>query len=275
MRIVRFLDEHGEVRWGDEAADGSVELLEGELLEGLRPTGRSATIVKRLAPLVPPVIMAIGLNYRRHAEETNAPIPVHPVLFMKNPSALNHPGDPVVIPKCCQRGPEVDYEGELVVVIGKTARDVALEDALDHVLGYTIGNDVSARRWQKHGGAGQWVRGKSFDTFCPLGPVLVTADELGDPQTLQLTTRVNGELRQETSTSDMIFSVADLVSQLSCDLTLVAGTVILTGTPSGVGFARKPLIFLKPGDEVAITIDRIGTLTNPIVAPEHEHRPSA
>ena len=264
MRIVRFLDARKDVRWGWERGTDDVELLDGDPLSGLRETGERTRMAKRLAPLVPPVVMAIGLNYRKHAAETGAKIPDNPVLFMKNPAALNHPGDPIVIPRCCRRGPEVDYEGELAVVIGKATRDVPLDRALEHVLGYTVANDVSARRWQKHGGAGQWVRGKSFDTFCPLGPVLVTADELGDPQTLQLTTRVNGEIRQETSTSDMIFSVARLVSELSCDLTLVPGTVILTGTPSGVGFAREPPLFLAPGDVVSITIDRIGTLTNPV-----------
>jgi 2-keto-4-pentenoate hydratase/2-oxohepta-3-ene-1,7-dioic acid hydratase in catechol pathway len=159
----------------------------------------------------------------------------------------------------------VDFEGELAVVIGRPARDVPVERGLDVVLGYTVGNDVSARRVQKRGGGGQWVRGKSYDGFCPLGPVLVTADEIPDPQRLDLRTEVNGQVMQQTSTADMIFGVAALVADLSAGMTLLPGTVILTGTPSGVGFARTPPVFLAPGDRVAITIEGIGTLENPFV----------
>ena len=266
MRIVRFLDQAGIIRYGHDHRDGLATLLEGDLFGGLRETGRRVRIHKLLAPVEPSAILCIGLNYHEHARETNAPIPEYPVLFMKNPAALNHPGDPIVVPASCINPPQCDYEVELAVVIGRAARDVSAADALKHVLGYTIGNDVSARHWQKVGGGGQWVRGKSFDTFCPLGPVLVTPDQIPDPQTLQLQCRVNGQVMQDGHTRDMIFPVARLIEYLSSGMTLRAGTVILTGTPSGVGVARKPPVFLKPGDLVESSIEKIGVLTNPVTA---------
>jgi len=219
-----------------------------------------------LAPVVPRAIIGIGLNYRQHARETGQPLPDHPVVFMKNPAAVQDPGAPIVIPRSCAEVPEVDYEVELAVVIGRAARDVPADRALEHVLGYTVGNDVSARRWQKHGGAGQWVRGKSFDTFCPLGPALVTRDDVPDPQDLPLVTRLNGEIMQSSNTSDMVFGVAQLVALLSVDTTLLPGTVILTGTPEGVGFVRDPKVFLAPGDEVVVEVGGIGALVNPVVS---------
>ena len=164
----------------------------------------------------------------------------------------------------CMEPPEVDYEVELAVVIGKTAKDVTAAEALGYVLGYTVANDVSARRWQGARGSGQWVRGKSFDTFCPLGPELVTADELVDPQNLRLTCVLNGQVMQDANTSDMIFPVTELISFLSTGTTLLPGTVILTGTPSGVGYTRKPPVFLMPGDTVDMTVEGIGTLSNPV-----------
>lgn len=263
MRIVRFLDDRGAETFGLAGEGDEAEVLEGDLFAGLRPAGRRARVVKRLAPLEPVNVFCVGLNYRAHAAETGAPLPDHPVLFMKPTTALAHPGDPIRIPACCTRGDEVDYEGELAVVIGKRVRDVPEADALACVLGYTAANDVSARRWQKHTG-GQWVRGKSFDTFCPLGPALLTADEVPDPQALGVRTTLNGQVMQEGSTADMIFSVARLVSFLSRDTTLLPGTVLLTGTPAGVGFTRQPPVFLRPGDTVTVEIDRIGRLTNPV-----------
>ena len=160
----------------------------------------------------------------------------------------------------------MDYEGELAVVIGKPARDVSEKEALNYVLGYTVSNDISARRWQIQGGGGQWCRGKGFDTFCPLGPSLLTPDELGDPQKLHIQTRLNGEVMQDSNTSHMIHSVASLIAFLSQDTTLLPGTVILTGTPSGVGSARDPRIFLKDGDIIEVEIEKIGVLRNPVVA---------
>jgi 2-keto-4-pentenoate hydratase/2-oxohepta-3-ene-1,7-dioic acid hydratase in catechol pathway len=268
MRILRFVDDSGKVRLGCDyrPGDQSASLLEGALFGELTDTGARASVTRLLAPLEPRAILCIGLNYRAHARETNADLPQTPVLFMKNPAALNHPGAPIVVPQAMVDQPQVDYEVELAVVIGRDARGVSEDTALDYVAGYTIGNDVSARRLQKEGGAGQWVKGKSLDTFCPLGPVLVTADELADPQSLELATLVNGRVMQQSNTSDMIFPAAHLIAELSRDMTLMAGTVILTGTPSGVGVARDPQVFLKPGDQVVCTIDRIGELVNPVVA---------
>jgi len=266
MRYLRFIDEAGHTRFGCNPSDdyADAELLSGSPLEAGQPTGNRLPIKKLLCPIEPTVVMCIGLNYRKHAEETGAELPKWPVLFMKNLAAVNHPGDPIVLP-ACSVGPEVDYEVELGVVIGKRTRDVAAADAFDHVLGYTVGNDVSARRWQKHAGGGQWVRGKSFDTFCPFGPCIVDTDQIPDPQTLEVSTTLNGQTMQQENTADMIFSVAELISELSKDLTLLPGTLILTGTPSGVGVARKPPVYLKAGDTVTCTISGIGELTNPVV----------
>jgi 2-keto-4-pentenoate hydratase/2-oxohepta-3-ene-1,7-dioic acid hydratase in catechol pathway len=265
MRIVRYVDDF-RTGYAREHADGTLTRLTGDILDALGDTGEPVVPTKILAPIDPSAIIGIGLNYRNHARETGKELPETPIVFMKNPAAVQHPGDPIVIPSACDRGPEVDYECELAVVIGKAARNVSASDALSHVLGYTAGNDVSARKWQKHGGAGQWIRGKSFDTFCPLGPALVTPEDIPDPQTLCLSTTVNGETLQDSSTSDMIFTVAQLIAHLSCDTTLLPGTVILTGTPEGVGFVRNPPIFLAPGDTVTVEVERIGALTNPVTA---------
>ncbi len=265
MRIIRFIDKNGKNCYGQNHRDGSATVMDGDIINGLTDTGRETEVFKLLAPVSPQAILGIGLNYRDHASETGMPLPEHPILFMKNPGALSHPGDPIVIPKSCSNPPQVDFEVELAVVIGRSAKDVSADDALDYVLGYTIANDVSARRWQKHGGGMQWVRGKSFDSFCPLGPVLVTKDEIPDPQTLRLQSHLNGTMMQDSSTADMIFSVAELIQFLSEGTTLLPGTVILTGTPSGVGFTRNPPIYLKPGDSLTFTIENIGELRNPVV----------
>ena len=263
MRIIRFLDENGVEQLGEEEAGGSARLLEGDLYTGLTPTGESAGIGKLLAPVVPTNIFCIGLNYRRHAEEGGADIPENPVLFMKMPSTVQNPGDPILLPTKL-KSESVDYECELAVVIGKDCKNVSKADALDYVLGYTCANDVSARDWQKNGGGGQWCRGKTFDTFCPLGPVLVTRDEIPNPNALGIKTVLNGEVMQDWNTDDMIFAVPTLLEFLSGSTELAAGTVILTGTPHGVGFARKPPVLLTDGDEVTIEIDGIGALTNPV-----------
>jgi len=197
--------------------------------------------------------------------EGNATIPERPVLFLKATTALQNPGDPIVLPRHL-RSDEVDYECELAVVIGKRRKNVAREDALDYVLGYTCANDVSARDWQNKWGGGQWCRGKTFDTFAPLGPCLVLKDEIPDPAPLKIRTVLNGEVMQDWRCDDLIFDVPSLIAFLSGSTTLLPGTVILTGTPHGVGFARKPPIFLKPGDSVTIEIDKIGALTNPVIA---------
>lgn len=207
-------------------------------------------------------IIGIGRNYAEHAKEQAADVPERPMVFTKNPMSACLNGDEIVVPRVCQDREQVDWEAELAVVIGRATRDVSMEAALSSVLGYTCANDVSARWWQKEGSGGQFCRGKSFDTFCPLGPHVVPSSSIRDPQALRVRCRVNGETMQDASTRDMIFSVARLVSDLSQGTTLMAGTVILTGTPSGVGMARKPPVWLKNGDRVEVEIDGIGVLAN-------------
>lgn len=190
--------------------------------------------------------------------------PELPVLFVKGINTLQHPDDPIRLPTHLASD-EVDYECELAVVIGKAAKNVSRARALDHVLGYTCANDVSARDWQIKRGGGQWCRGKFFDTFCPLGPRLVTGDELPrGPNALKIATHLNGETVQDWTTADMIFDIPALIEFLSGSTTLVPGTVILTGTPHGVGMAAKPPRWLKAGDAVTIEIEHIGRLTNPV-----------
>ena len=268
MRIIRFLDPEGQEHFGldDNSEIGSTTtILIGNPYSGLEISEEIAKISKFLTPIDPCNIYCIGLNYREHAAESGMDEPSLPIVFAKPTSSVCHPGDPIRLP-ACQHDEEVDYECELAVVIGKTARDVSTNEALDYVLGYTCGNDVSARKWQLNAGGGQWIRGKGFDTFCPLGPVLVTTEEINNPQTLAIKTHLNGKTVQDHTTGDMIFSVAEIISFLSQDTTLLPGTTILTGTPQGVGFARTPPIWLRPGDEVSIELEHIGTLTNPVVA---------
>jgi 2-keto-4-pentenoate hydratase/2-oxohepta-3-ene-1,7-dioic acid hydratase in catechol pathway len=264
VKIIRFLDAKSDVHFGRQHADGSATLLDGDIYGSYRDTGRPATVAKLLAPVAPVDIVCIGLNYARHAAEGNKPAPELPVVFMKTSAAVQNPGDPIVLPRHL-RSDEVDFECELAVVIGKRCKNVSREQALDYVLGYTCANDVSARDWQLKWGGGQWCRGKTFDTFAPLGPCLVTTDELPRPNSLKIRTILNGEVMQDWTTEDMIFDVPRLIEFLSGSSTLLPGTVILTGTPHGIGAARKPPIFLKAGDTVTIEIDKIGSLTNPVV----------
>lgn len=264
MRIVRFLDPQGARHFGAERADGSVELLSGDSLFGpLAPTGATATVAKVLAPLFPAAVFCTGLNYRLHAEETRAKIPEFPVLFMKSPSAIQNPGDPIRIPTRLP-SERVDYECELAVIIGREAKNVPRERAAEFILGYTCANDVSARDWQIQRGGSQWCRGKTFDTFLPLGPAVVTTDDIPDPGALRIRTLLNGAVMQDSNTADMIFDVPTLVEFFSGSTTLAPGTVILTGTPSGVGMAREPRVWLQPGDSVTVEIETIGSLTNPV-----------
>ncbi len=260
MKIIRFIDHNGHTRLGFDFKEGTAELLQGELFGELVPLGTRAKVHSLLAPVTPPNILGIGLNYREHALQMGAAIPEHPVMFMKPTTAIANPGEDILIPKCTSGTSEVDYECELAIVIGKTARDVPVNQALQFVFGYTAANDVSARRWAKV----SRTRGKCFDRFCPLGPTLVTADEIPNPQTLDLSTRLNGTVMQHGNTADMIFSVAELVSYASQDTTLLPGTVILTGTPPGAGVSRTPPVYLEPGDKVEIEVEMIGTLSNPV-----------
>lgn len=264
MKIIRCRDAAGSICHAALQSDGTARRLEGDLYTGLSLTEEVIAPGPLLAPLDPEVIYCIGLNYRRHAEEGNAPIPEWPVVFMKSKAAVQHPGGPIELPRHL-RSDEVDYECELAIVIGRRCKNVSRENALDYVLGYTCANDVSARDWQRARGGNQWSRAKTFDTFCPLGPCLVTKDEIPDPGALTIRTVLNGEVMQDWHTSDMIFDVPTLIAFLSGSTTLLPGTVILTGTPHGVGFARKPPVFLQPGDSVSIEISGIGTLTNPVI----------
>ncbi len=210
----------------------------------------------------PNKMICVGLNYRKHAEETNSPIPEYPILFNKFNNALNGHGHDVYLPKVSKM---VDYEAELVIVIGMEAKYVAKEDALKYVFGYCNGNDLSARDLQKR--TQQWLLGKSCDGFGPIGPYLVTADEVGDPNNLDIKCLVNGEVRQHSNTADMIFNVAEIVSYTSQHMTLVPGDIIFTGTPAGVvmGYPIDKQIFLQPGDQVTIEIEKLGSLTNHMV----------
>ena len=265
MKIVRFLDTDGNAGYGAWDGGDTARRIDGDIFGTYRVTGQVTTIVKWLAPIEKPTaILGIGLNYREHAAETGAKIPDYPILFFKSPGAVQNPNDPIVLPTHLS-GDNADYECELVVVIGKTCLNATPENALDYVLGYTAANDVSERNWQKNKGGSQWSRGKTFDTFCPLGPALVTTDEITDPNALGIRTILNGEMVQNDTTADMIFPVRDLIVFLSADTTLLPGTVILTGTPQGVGMAQNPPRYLKSGDVVTIEIDGIGRLTNPVV----------
>jgi 2-keto-4-pentenoate hydratase/2-oxohepta-3-ene-1,7-dioic acid hydratase in catechol pathway len=264
MKICRVELSSGEICLVSQRSDGTLERLEGELFSGLKPTGQTVIAARTLSPLDPAAILCIGLNYRKHAEEGKQAIPENPVLFMKVPTTVQDPGGPIVLPRKL-RSDKVDFECELAVVIGKRCYNVSKADALSYVYGYTCANDVSARDWQKDGGGGQWCRGKTFATFCPLGPCLVTADEIPSPNSLKIKSVLNGNVMQDWNTDDMIFDVATLIEFLSASTVLAPGTVILTGTPHGVGFARTPPVFLQAGDTIMIEIEKIGQLVNPVV----------
>jgi len=260
LRYVRYSTAQGS---RSARVDGEILIpLAEDLLESVRETDERLPLSQAtlLAPAAPPNIIAVGLNYRAHAIETGAEFPRAPILFIKSNTTVIGPDEPIVLPEMAPD--EVDYEAELAVVIGRTARRVATQDALGYVFGYTCGNDVSARDAQLRIDK-QWARGKSFDTFCPLGPWIET--DL-DPADAAVISRLNGRVMQESNSSDLIFSVAELVSYISRCMTLLPGTVIMTGTPGGVGFARKPPVFLRPGDRVEIEIGGVGVLANPVVA---------
>ena len=220
--------------------------------------------VRLLAPVPDPrKIICIGLNYRDHAAESGVPVPPEPILFSKYPTSLIGHGETIILPAVSQ---EVDYEAELVVVIGRGGRHIPRARAFEHVGGYAVGHDVSARDWQLNKPGKQWMAGKTFDTFAPVGPVLVTPDEVSDPHKLGIRLRLNGQTMQESSTSQLIFGVDELIAYLSQVFTLEPGDMIFTGTPPGVGMARKPPIWLKPGDVVEVEIDQLGTLRNNVAA---------
>lgn len=263
MKLIRYADSAGEIHYGTLNDDGTTSRIIGSPFERIVRTSEVAIVQKLLAPIEPTAIFCIGLNYRRHADESGAKIPQFPVLFMKSVAALQHPGGPIVIPKHLA-STRVDYECELVVVIGKRCKNVSRADALNYVLGYTCGNDVSARDWQNDWGGSQWCRGKTFDTFAPLGPCLTLTDEIPNPNKLKIKTTLNSQVVQDWLTNDMIFDVPTLIEFLSGSTTLLPGTVIFTGTPHGVGMGRKPPVWLKPGDTVTVEIEKIGRLINPV-----------
>lgn len=263
MRIVRFQDSSGAVFFGERVGEDTAKKIEGNIYDSYRVGEETTKIAKLLAPVEPRTTFCIGLNYRAHAAESGKAVPELPVVFMKGANAVQNPGDPIVIPTV--EPDATDYECELAIVIGRAAKNVSEEDALLYVLGYTCANDVSGRIWQMEKGGGQWSRGKTFDTFCPLGPDLVTPDEIADPNDLRISTVLNGEVMQDSSTKDMIFNIPALIRFLSLGTTLLPGTVILTGTPQGVGFARDPKRCLRAGDEVTVEIEKIGKLTNPVI----------
>lgn len=266
MKIIRFVSE-GKIYHGQPTDDSfsSAKVIEGDILGVYRVSEQRRNVDKLLAPIVPADILCIGLNYREHAAESGAPIPEVPVLFIKAGTTLNNPLDPIVIPRVST---QVDYECELAIVIGRTAKYVSRDRAMEHVLGYTVANDVSARDWQRERrlGGGQWARGKSFDGFCPMGPCIVTRDEVPNPNDLRVRTLLNGQVMQDHTTSDMIFTLPELIESLSQTLTLRPGTVILTGTPQGVGFARTPPVFMKAGDTIVVEVEMVGRLENPVRA---------
>jgi 2-keto-4-pentenoate hydratase/2-oxohepta-3-ene-1,7-dioic acid hydratase in catechol pathway len=279
MKLLRYgepeaekpgiLDKRGAIR----DLCGVVQDIEGDVLgpNGLRqlkdldPTSLPAVPGSpRLgAPIATvPKFLGIGLNYRDHAEETGMPIPEAPIVFAKASSCISGPNDPILMPKGWER---MDFEVELAFAIGSVAKNVAEADALDYVAGYMIADDVSERSLQK-GGPGEWIKAKSYDSFGPLGPWLVTKDEVPDPQALRLTLDLNGSRMQAGNTSTMIFSVAHLVSYISRFMTLMPGDVVTTGTPPGVGMARNPRVFLKAGDQLTLTVDGLGEQRHTLVA---------
>ena len=261
-KIARFRTGEGATQYGLLTADRKLQIIEGDILGAWRPLAQTVPLdqVRLLAPVDPPNILAIGLNYRAHAAESQMALPERPVLFIKANTSLAGPDDEIVLPAMAPD--EVDYECELAIIIGKTAHHVSEADALDYVLGYTCANDVSARDCQLRQDT-QWARGKSFDTFAPMGPWIET--EM-DPDQAGLRTRLNGQVMQDSNTNDLIFSCRQLISYLSHAMTLLPGTVIMTGTPSGVGMARKPPVYLRPGDVVEVEVDGIGILRNTVVA---------
>jgi 2-keto-4-pentenoate hydratase/2-oxohepta-3-ene-1,7-dioic acid hydratase in catechol pathway len=265
MKIYRLLDVRHQTRMATSDDGKKFYALSGDIsCREFKITNERIEVQSLLAPVEPSTIYCIGQNYRKHAEEMGAKIPEHPVVFLKSPTTVQDPDGPIVLPRQL-RSDQVDFEAELGVVIGYECKNVSRAEALNYVIGYTIANDVSARDWQKTWGGSQWCRGKGFDTFCPIGPALVTPALVINPNDLEISTRVNGVTMQQSNTRDMIFDVPALIEFLSGSTTLLPNTLILTGTPSGVGMGRTPPVYLKAGDVVEVEIEGIGVLRNPVV----------
>lgn len=265
MRLIRFLDHDLNVRVGAPVGEGLARPMAPGSGNGRRFEEQPIPVRQLLTPADPPNIFAIGRNYRAHVAETGARLPDEPLVFQKATTSLTPHEGAIVLPRSAPN--EVDFEAELAIVIGRQARHVSPESALEYVEGYTCANDVSARDCQRNDK--QWARAKGFDTFCPLGPWLVTADEI-DPDDRAIRSRLNGRLMQDSRTSQMIYPCRQLISYLSHQFTLLPGTVILTGTPDGVGFARQPPVFLRAGDRIEVEIEGIGTLVNHVRNAEDE-----
>ncbi|CEI60011.1 hypothetical protein FVEN_g8186 [Fusarium venenatum] len=283
-RLIRFLDDQDQIHLGDAVAESAQDLtnlleagnlianeLVGTELFDTKPTGKTVKVKKLLGPLTPrdvPIIRCVGLNYAKHIKETGRSPPPHPSIFIKPSRSVTGWNDDIPIPKIAQKD-QLDYEGELAIVIGKEGKDISAEDALSYVAGYTVANDVSARTWQRDpkfaGEVPQWCFSKGFDSFAPLGPVIVSPSALGAADDLILQTKVNGEVRQEASTSDLVFGVKRIIEFVSQGTTLEKGSVILTGTPGGVALGMKPPAWLKDGDIVEVSISGIGTTRNKMV----------
>jgi len=265
MKIARIQTPDKRITYAAVEPE-TYRLIQGSIFDGITPTHETVprTGAALLAPVTPPQVIAIGLNYRRHAAESNMSIPEAPVVFVKTCNTVIGPDAPIVLPAMAPD--EVDYEAELVIVIGRRAKRVSEAEALEYILGYTCGNDVSARDCQlKHDV--QWARGKCFDTFAPIGPWIATELD-GDHLDIRLT--LNGEEMQHSNTSDMVFGCRQLVSYLSRCMTLLPGSIIMSGTPSGVGMGRTPPVWLKPNDIVAVEIEGIGTLSNTVTTEEEK-----
>jgi 2-keto-4-pentenoate hydratase/2-oxohepta-3-ene-1,7-dioic acid hydratase in catechol pathway len=264
MKIIRFVSEDDQTHYGrfDARMPDRPHIIEGDIFNNFTVTPKRTIIRSYLPPVEPCNILAMGLNYRKHADETKTTYPEDPVLFIKATTSTVGHLSPVLLPAA---GPDrVDYEGELAVVIAKKIKNILPADVMECIMGYTCANDISARDWQLEKQKKQWARGKSFDTFCPLGPFLVTRDEIVNPHQLRIRTTLNGIVLQDSTTADMIFDIPAMISDLSRSMTLLPGTVILTGTPEGVGFTRQPPVYLRHGDTVTVDIENIGQLTNPV-----------
>ncbi|KAK2768822.1 hypothetical protein FQN54_000682 [Arachnomyces sp. PD_36] len=276
-RLVRFLAKDGLTYYGDAilpsgttniAKATQARVIKGDIFGSHHLTDHTADIKTLLAPLARHDIRSVrclGLNYAQHAKESGMASPKYPVLFFKPVTAVTGPTDEIPVAEIAQEGEGLDYECELVIVIGKEARNVPESKALDYVLGYAIGNDVSHRDWQIKRGAGQWGLGKGFDGWAPLGPGIVTSSLIRDPNALRISTKLNGKTVQDSSTKDMIFSVAKTISFLSQGTTLLPGDLIFTGTPEGVGMGRRPQVWLKDGDKVEVSLEGVGSCENQVV----------
>ncbi|KAJ5894404.1 hypothetical protein N7495_006095 [Penicillium taxi] len=276
-RLVRFLAKDGHVYYGDALLPFGVndiskatqaKVIRGDIFGQHQVTDQIAEVRMLLSPLARKdigTVRCLGLNYEQHAKESNMPLPTYPVLFYKPVTSVAGPSDDIPVSFLAQEGEGLDYECELVAVIGKEAKSVPESKALDYVLGYAVGNDVSHRDWQIKRGGGQWGLGKGFDGWAPFGPGIVSSKIIPDPNNLQISTTLNGKTVQSSSTKDMIFGVAKTIAFLSQGTTLLPGDLIFTGTPQGVGMGRKPALWLKDGDQVEVSLEGVGSCVNRVV----------